>query len=55
MNFLYIIQNPCSMIKWFTTSSDIAGYFMLVRKKAWKQIGKFKYQNSYIKKDVTLI
>lgn len=26
MVFLYIIQKPCSMIKWFTTSPDIAGY-----------------------------
>jgi hypothetical protein len=26
MNFLYEIQNPCSMIKWFTTNSDIADY-----------------------------
>ena len=26
MNFLYIIQKPCSMIKWFTNNYDIAGY-----------------------------
>lgn len=25
MNFLYVIQNPCSMIKWFTTNTDVAG------------------------------
>jgi len=32
MNFLYVIQNPCSMIKWFTTNSDIAGY---ASRKGW--------------------
>ena len=26
MNFLYVIQKPCSMTKWFTTNPDIAGY-----------------------------
>ena len=26
MNFLCVIQKPCSMIKWFTTNIDIAGY-----------------------------
>lgn len=26
MNFLYVIQKPCSLVKWFTTSPDIAGY-----------------------------
>jgi hypothetical protein len=32
MNFLYIIQNPCSMTKWFTTNSDIAVY---AGRKGW--------------------
>ena len=26
MNFLYVIQKPCSMVKWFTSSPDIAGF-----------------------------
>jgi len=26
MNLLYVIQKPCSMVKWFTTNSEIAGY-----------------------------
>ena len=32
INFLYVIQNPCSMIKWFTTNSNIAGY---ANSKGW--------------------
>jgi hypothetical protein len=26
MDLLYIIQKPCSMVKWFTKDPDIAGY-----------------------------
>ena len=32
MNFLYVIQNPCSMIKWFTTNNDVVGY---ASRKGW--------------------
>ena len=26
MNLLYVIQKPCSMVKWFTTNPEIAGF-----------------------------
>ncbi len=26
MNLLFVIQKPCSMVKWFTTNPDIVGY-----------------------------
>ena len=32
MNFLYQINKPCSMIKWFTTNPDIASY---ADRKGW--------------------